>query len=213
MKRLVAIVLALVMIFPMNVSAQERNWWPTQIDEWDEFHDIEVFGKWPSDVLTKETAIDTITFSPAVIAVEKQNKSAKVLIDATTASRVIIVKYTVDGKTWLQKSYRNTGYKNPVICIRKWQIKLHSKEDYRSSTCARQFKQGKTSLNYKKVFKARSAMAQLYFDDVLINSIRKKVFYPVILNIPARVKKFKIRYAYTGLKKECFSEWVEVKVK
>lgn len=213
MKRLVAIVLALVMIFPMNVSAQERNWWPTQIDESDEVHNLEVLGKWPSDVMTKETAIDTITFRPAVIAVEKQNKSTKVLIDATTASRVIIVKYTVDGKTWLQKSYRNVGYKNPVICIRKWQVKLHSEEDYYSSYCARQFKQGKKSLDYKNVFKPKSMTAQLYFDDVLINSIRKKVFYPVILNIPARAKKFKIRYSYTGLKKECFSEWVEVKVK
>ena len=213
MKRLVAIVLALVMIFPMNVSAQERNWWPTQIDEWDEFHDIEVFGKWPSDVLTKETAIDTITFSPAVIAVEKQNKSTKVLIDATTASRVIIVKYTVDGKTWLQKSYRNVGYKSPVICIRKWQIKLHSKEDYYSSTCARQFKQGKVSLDYKKVSHARDLSAQLYFDDTLIDNIRKKIPCPVILNIPAKAKRIKIRYAYTGLTKQCYSEWIEVKVK
>ena len=57
-------------------------------------------------------------------------------------------------------------------------------------------------------------MAQLYFDDYLIDhSIRPKVVNPVILSIPARAKKFKIRYAYTGLKKDIFSEWVVVEVR
>lgn len=214
MKRLIAIVMALVMAMPVNVYAQDRNWWTTQIDESDEYHDIDIYGRYPSDVLTNEIAMDVITFSPRVVGVQRLNNSVKALIDATTASRTIIVEYSVDGKNWIHKNYRNIGYKSPVVCIRKWQIKLHSKEDYYSSYCARQFKQGKQTIDFKKVFRPKTMSAQLYFDDRLIDkTIRPKVGFPILLNIPAKAKKFKIRYAYTGLKKELFSEWAEVTVR
>lgn len=213
MKKLIALVMALVMIVPMNANAQKRDWWPTQIDESDEYHNIEKVGEWPDTVITNEIAKDVITFRPRVVAVQKMSKSVKVLADITTASKNVIVQYTVDGKRWYQQSYRNARYSGPVVCTRKWQCVLH-KDDTNSSWCARQFSQGKESLDFKKVFRPRDYMAQLFFDDYLIDhTIRPKVVNPVILSIPAKAKKFKIRYKYTGLKKDVFSEWVEVKVR
>ena len=124
-----------------------------------------------------------------------------------------MVQYSVDGQTWTTRNYRNIGYKGPVTCIRKWQIKLHAKENYHSSWCARQFKQGGATLAYKKTASLRSPMAQLYFDDTLIDGIRKKVGFPVLLNIPAWAKLVKVRYVYTGQKKDLFSYWLTVKVR
>lgn len=214
MKKLIALVMALVMIVPMNANAQKRDWWPTQIDESDEYHNIEKVGEWPDTVITNEIAKDVITFRPRVVAVQKMSKSVKVLADITTASKNVIIQYTVDGKRWYQQSYRNARYSGPVVCTRKWQIKLHAKDDYYTSWCARQFKQGGQTIDYKRPPTQRGQMAQLFFDDYLIDhTIRPKVVNPVILSIPARAKKFKIRYKYTGLKKDVFSEWVEVKVR
>ena len=214
MKRIMILLLAVILATtPLSAYAQQRNWWPEQICEEDELYDFQKIGEWPGDVFTKETAVDTILFRPVVAAVQPLSRSVKVLIDATTAARSIVVQYSVDGQTWTTRSYRNIGYKGPVTCIRKWQIKLHAKENYHSSWCARQFKQGGVTLDYKKTASLRSPMAQLYFDDTLIDGIRKKVGFPVLLNIPARAKLVRIRYAYTGLKKSLYSEWLTVKVR
>ena len=214
MKRLLTLMLAVILATtPLSVHAEKRDWWPIQIDESDQYYDFQKIGQWPADVITNEVAVDTILFRPKVAAVQPLNKSVKVLIDATTAARSIVVQYSVDGQTWTTRSYRNIGYKGPVTCIRKWQIKLHAKDDYYSSWCARQFKQGGTTIDYKKTACLRSPMAQLYFDDSLIDGIRKKVAFPVLLNIPARAKLVKIRYVYTGQKKDLFSYWLTVKVR
>ena len=213
MKKLFMLLMVLCMMAPIGARAEGRNWWPVQIDESDQYYDFKKIGQWPADVITNETAIYTILFRPRVAAVQPLNNSVKVLIDATTAARSIVVQYSVDGKTWTTRNYRNIGYKGPVTCIRKWQIKLHAKENYHSSWCARQFKQGGATLDYKKTASLRSQMAQLYFDDHLIDGIRKKVAFPVLLNIPARAKLVRIRYAYTGLKKNLYSEWLTVKVR
>ena len=214
MKRIMILLLAVILATtPLSVHAEKRDWWPIQIDESDQYYDFQKIGQWPADVITNETAIYTIMFRPRVAAVQPLSRSVKVLIDATTAARSIVVQYSVDGQTWTTRSYRNIGYKAPVTCIRKWQIKLHAKENYHSSWCARQFKQGGATLDYKKTASLRSPMAQLYFDDTLIDGIRKKVGFPVLLNIPARAKLVKIRYVYTGQKKDLFSYWLTVKVR
>jgi len=214
MKRIAMLLMIMcIMLTPIGARAEERNWWPIQIDESDQYYDFQKIGQWPADVITNETAIYTILFRPKVAAVQPLNNSVKVLIDATTAARSIVVQYSVDGQTWTTRSYRNIGYKGPVTCIRKWQVKLHAKENYYSSWCARQFKQGGATLDYKKTASLRSPMAQLYFDDTLIDGIRKKVGFPVLLNIPARTKLVKIRYVYTGQKKDLFSNWLTVKVR
>ena len=212
-KILTVFMLVLMMLAPISARAAERNWWPVQIDESDQYYDFQKIGQWPADVITNEVAVDTILFRPKVEAVQPLSRSVKVLIDATTAARSIVVQYSVDGKTWTPKSYRNIGYKGPVTCTRKWQGKLHAKEDYYSSWCARQFKQAGVTIDYKKTACLRSQMAQLYFDDHLIDGIRKKVAFPVLLNIPARAKLVRIRYAYTGLKKNVYSEWLTVKAR
>lgn len=212
MKRLIALILMLAMLAPIGAKAQDRNWWTEQICEDDEENSFTQSGAWPGDVVTHETIRDVIVFRPKVVAAQKLSKSVKVLVDATTASRSIVVKYTVDGKTWTQRSYRNIGYKAPVICTRKWQCVLH-KNDTGSSWCVRQFKQGNTSVDYKKVWHPRDYMAQLYFDDYLIDGIRKKVPCAVMLNIPACAKTIRIRYVYTGFKKTLYSEWMTVKVR
>lgn len=214
MKRLLTLMLAVILaLTPLSVHAEKRDWWPTQIDEADEYHDLQMIGAWPADVITNEVAVDTILFRPVVAAVQPLSRSVKVLVDATTAARSIVVQYSVDGKTWTPRSYRNIGYRGSITCIRKWQIKLHAREDYYSSWCARQFKQGGATIDYKKTAYLRSQMAQLYFDDQLIDGIRKKVAFPVLLNIPARAKLVKIRYVYTGQKKDLFSYWLTVKVR
>lgn len=214
MKRIAMLVMIMcIMLTPIGARAQQRNWWPEQICEEDELYDFQKIGEWPGDVLTKETAVDTILFRPKVAAVQPLSRSVKVLIDATTAARSIVVQYSVDGKTWTPKTYRNIGYKGPVTCTRKWQGKLHAKEGYYSSWCARQFRQGGVTIDYKKTVCLRSQMAQLYFDDQLIDGIRKKVAFPILLNIPARAKLVRIRYAYTGLKKNLYSELLTVKVR
>lgn len=213
MKRLLMLLMVLCMIAPLSAHAQQRDWWPEQIDESDEYHNVDVVGKWPGDVITNEIAIDTITFRPVVISAKLYPKSTKIKVDATTAARVIVVQYTLDGQHWKQQSFRNASYKGPVRCIRKWQGKLYAKEDRYSSWCARQFKQAGVTIDYKKTACLRSQMAQLYFDDQLIDGIRKKVAFPVLLNIPARAKLIKIRYVYTGLKKNVYSEWLTVKVR
>lgn len=212
MKKTLMLLMMLCLLVPIGAMAQTRNWWPDQIDESDEYHDLQKIGEWPGDVLTNEIAVDTILFRPKVLGVQPLNRSVKVLVDATTAARNIMVMYSVDGKTWTPRSYRNVGYKGQVTCTRKWQIKLH-KDGHYSSWCARQFKQGAVTLDYKKTASLRSPMAQLYFDDVLIDGIRKKVGFPVLLNIPARAKLVKIRYVYTGQKKDLFSYWLTVKVR
>lgn len=213
MKKMLLLMFMCIMLTPIGARAGERNWWPIQIDESDQYYDLQKIGEWPRDVLTKEIAVDTVLFRPVVAAVQPLNNSVKVLIDATTAARSIVVQYSVDGKTWTTRNYRNIGYKGSVTCTRKWQGKLHAKEDYYSSWCARQFKQGGVTIDYKKTASLRSPMAQLYFDDTLIDGIRKKVGFPVLLNIPARAKLIRIRYAYTGLKKNLYSEWLTVKVR
>ena len=214
MKRIMILLLAVILATtPISAHAEKRDWWPIQIDESDQYYDFKKIGQWPDDVITNETAIYTILFRPKVAAVQPLRNSVKVLVDATTATRSIVVQYSVDGTTWTTRSYRNIGYKGPVTCIRKWQIKLHAKENYYSSWCARQFKQCGATLDYKKTASLRSPMAQLYFDDQLIDSIRKKVSFPVLLNIPARAKLVKIRYVYTGQKKDLFSYWLTVKTR
>ena len=214
MKRIMILLLAVILATtPLSVHAEKRNWWPEQIDESDQYYDFQKIGEWPGDVLTKETAVDTILFRPVVAAVQPLSRSVKVLIDATTAARSIVVQYSVDGKTWTPKTYRNIGYKGSVTCTRKWLSQWHSKGDYYTSWCGRQFKQGGKTINYKQTPNERGQMAQLYFDDYLIDGIRKKVAFPVLLNIPARAKLVRIRYAYTGLKKNLYSEWLTVKVR
>ncbi len=213
-KKLILSVMIMCMMAPIGARAEEgRSWWPDQIDESNEIHDIKVIGWWPNNSLCKETAINTILFRPKVTSAKAYSKSTKVTADVTTAARVIIIKYSADGKHWEIMSCRNAGYKGPVICIRKWQGKLHAKEDSYSSWCARQFKQGKVTLDYKKVAHTKGQGAQLYFDDRLIDGIRRKVSCVRTLNIPARAKVIKIRYAYTGMTKECFSEWLTIRVR
>ena len=214
MKKLIALILAVAMILPMNVHAQQnRNWWPEQIDESDEYHNVDVVGKWPGDVITNEIAIDTITFRPVVISAKLYPKSTKIKVDATTAVRVIVVQYTLDGQHWIQQSFRNASYKGPVRCIRKWQGKLYAKEDRYFSWCIRQFKQGKVTLDYKKNAHTKGQGAQLFFDDYLIDKIRLKVKSTKTLTILERAKIVRIRYVYSGLKKDVFSPWITVAVR
>lgn len=214
MKKLIALMMALIMLVPMNVQAQaHRDWWPDQVDGNDYYHNVDYVGEWPGDVITNETMIETVTFRPKVVSAVPYSKTTKLTVDATTAARVIIVKYTADGKRWEQRSFRNTSYVGPVTARRKWQVKAHVKKNYYSSWCARQFKQGKTTLDYKKTAMLNGPMAQLYFDDHLIDSVRRKVKCVRTLNIPVRAKQVSIRYVYTGLHGNSYSEWQTVKVR
>ena len=123
MKKLLLTVLILTLFFntSLTAQAQERNWWPEQIDEWDEYHNVEVVGKWPGDVLCNEICIDTITFRPIVMSAKCYSRSTKIKLDTTTAARVIVVQYTTDGQHYKQQSFRNAAYNGPVTCVRKWQ--------------------------------------------------------------------------------------------
>lgn len=216
MKRLLTLMLAVILaVTPFSVHAQAyRDWWPSQVDENDLHYNFKTIGKWPNDVMSIEDIIETVTFNPKVLSVATYSKSTKITVDATTAARVIIVKYTVDGKTWEVKNYRNTSYIGPVTCRRKWQSKWHSKDDHYSSWCARQFVQAEKTIDYKKVAHTRGQGAQLYFDDVLINSIRRKVKSVKTLNIPARVQMMRVRYVYTALHGgDACTRWETVKVR
>lgn len=213
MKKLVALVMALIMLVPMNVQAQERDWWPVQVDEDDFYYDFKQVGKWPNDVTSIETIIETVTFRPNVISVVPYSKTTKITADITTAARVVIVRYTADGKHWEQRSFRNASYVGPVTAHRKWQDMWHSKGDYYTSWCRRQFKQGNKTIAYKQTPTERGQMAQLYFDDKLIDSVRRKVKCVRTLNIPVRAKQVSIRYVYTGLHGNSYSEWEIMKVR
>jgi hypothetical protein len=216
MKRLLILMLAVILaVTPLCAYAQSyRDWWPTQVDENDLHYNFRTIGKWPNDVMSIEDIIETVTFNPKVLSVAPYSKSTKVTVDATTAARVIIVKYTVDGKTWEVKNYRNTSYIGPVSCHRKWQSKWHSKDDHYSSWCARQFVQAGKTIDYKKVAHTKGQGAQLYFDDVLIDSVRRKVKCVKTLNIPARVQMMRVRYAYTALHGgDAYTRWETVKVR
>lgn len=214
MKRIMILLLAVILATtPISVHAEKRDWWPTQVDENDLHYNFRTIGKWPNDVMSIEDIIETVTFNPKVLSVAPYSKSTKITVDATTAARVIIVKYTVDGKNWTVKNYRNTSYVGPVTCHRKWQSKWHSKADHYSSWCARQFKQAGKTLDYKKTACLRSQMAQLYFDDQLIDSVRRKVKSIKVLNLPVRAKQVSIRYVYTGLHGNSYSEWEIMKVR
>lgn len=215
MKRIMILLLAVILATtPISVHAQQRDWWPTQVDEDDFYYDFKQTGKWPNDVTSIETIIETVTFRPKVISVVPYSKTTKITADITTAARVIIVRYTADGKHWQQKSFRNASYAGPVTAHRKWQSKWHSKDDHYSSWCARQFVQAGKTIDYKKVAHTKGQGAQLYFDDVLINSIRRKVKCVKTLNIPARVQMMRIRYAYTALHGgDAYTRWETVKVR
>lgn len=215
MKKLVALMMALIMLVPMNVQAQAyRDWWPDQVDGNDYYHNVDYVGEWPGDVITNETMIETVTFRPKILSVVPYSKTTKLTVDATTAARVIIVKYTADGKHWEQRSFRNTSYVGSVTAHRKWQLKLHAKTDRYTSWCARQFKQAGKTLDYKKVAHTKGQGAQLFFDDVLIDSVRRKVKCVKTLNIPARVQMMRVRYVYTALHGgNAYTRWETVKVR
>ena len=215
MKKLVVLMMALIMLVPMNVQAQAyRDWWPDQVDGNDYYHNVDYVGEWPGDVITNETMIETVTFRPKVLSAVPYSKTTKLTVDATTAARVIIVKYTADGKHWEQRNFRNTSYVGPVTAHRKWQLKLHAKTDRYTSWCARQFKQAGKTLDYKKVAHTKGQGAQLFFDDVLIDSVRRKVKCVKTLNIPARVQMMRVRYVYTALHGgNAYTMWETVKAR
>lgn len=213
-KRATALLLAVILATtPLSARAEKRDWWPTQVDEDDFYYDFKQVGKWPHDVTSTETIIETVTFRPNVISVVPYSKTTKITADITTAARLVIVRYTADGKHWEQKIFRNASYAGPVRAHRKWQDKWHSKDDHYSSWCARQFKQAGKTLDYKKTACLRSQMAQLYFDDQLIDYVRRKVKSIKVLNIPVRAKQVSIRYVYTGLHGNSYSEWEVLKVR
>lgn len=212
-KALLILTIIIAMLAPIGAKAAEnRDWWPTQVDDTDLYYKFETKGWWPEDSTSYETIIETITFSPKVISVTPYSRSTKIKADVTTAARLIVVRYTVDGKKWEQKTFRNTSHVGPVTAHRKWQCKLHAKEDYYSSWCARQFKQAGKTLDYKKVAHTRGQMAQVYFDDYLIDRIRTKVKCVKVLNLPVRAKEIRIRYVYTGLHGgNNYSRWLKVR--
>ena len=212
MKKLLLTVLTLTLFFNTSLTVQARDWWPTQVEQDDFYHSLDQVGEWPGNVITKEAMIETITFEPRVLSAVRYSKTTKLTLDATTAARVIMVRYTTDGRHWEQKCFRNTGYKGPVTAHRKWQVKLHAKTDRYTSWCARQFKQGGKTLDYKKTAMLNGPMAQLYFDDALINGIRKKVVSPKTITVP-NARRIRIRYVYSGLSCDNYSKWVEVKRK
>lgn len=214
MKRIMILLLAVILaVTPLSVHAEKRDWWPTQVDEDDYYHNLDQVGEWPNDVISNEVMIETVTFRPKVLSAVPYSRTTKITADITTAARLVIVKYTADGKHWEQRSFRNTGYKGPVTAHRKWQLKLHAKTDRYTSWCARQFKQAGKTIDYKKTAMLNGPMAQLYFDDHLIDGIRNKVKCIKVLNIPARAKQVSIRYVYTGLHGNSYSEWRTIKVR
>lgn len=212
-KLLAAIMVAVLALAPLTAHAQERNWWPDQVDSNDYYHNLDQVGQWPNDVISTETMIETVTFRPRVLSAVPYSRTTKITADITTAARLVIVKYTADGKHWEQRSFRNTSYIGPVTSNRKWQVKAHVKKDYYSSWCARQFKQAGKTIDYKKTAMLNGPMAQLYFDDHLIDRIRNKVKCIKVLNIPARARQIQIRYVYTGLHGNSYSEWLTAKVR
>ncbi len=213
MKKTLMLLIMCIMLTPIGARAETRDWWPTQVDEDDFYYDFKQVGKWPNDVTSIETIIETVTFNPKVISIVPYSKSTKITADITTAARLVIVRYTADGKHWQQKIFRNASYAGPVTAHRKWQDKWHSKRDYYSSWCARQFKQAGKTIDYKKTACLRSQMAQLYFDDKLIDSVRRKVKCIKVLNLPVRTKQVSIRYVYSGLHGNSYSEWEVLKVR
>lgn len=212
-KLLAAIMVAVLALAPLTARAQDRNWWPDQVDQNDYYHNLDQVGVWPNDVISNEAMIETVTFRPRVLSVVPYSRTTKITADITTAARLVIVKYTADGKHWEQRSFRNTSYIGPVTAHRKWQVKAHVKKDYYSSWCARQFKQAGKTIDYKKTAMLNGPMAQLYFDDHLIDNIRAKVKCVKVLNIPVRAKQISIRYVYTGLHGNSYSEWQSLKVR
>ena len=213
-KTIAVFMIIMTMLAPIGARAAERrDWWPDQVDGNDYYHNLDQIGKWPNDVTSIETMIETVTFRPRVLSAVPYSRTTKITADITTAARLVIVKYTADGKRWEQRSFRNTGYKGPVTAHRKWQLKLHAKTDRYTSWCARQFKQAGVTIDYKKTAMLNGPMAQLYFDDHLIDGIRSMVKCIKVLNIPVRAKQIQIRYVYTGLHGNSYSEWRTIKVR
>ena len=214
MKRLLTLMLAVILATtPLSVHAEKRDWWPTQVDEDDYYYNFDQIGRWPNDVTGIETIIETVTFRPKVLSVVPYSKTTKITADITTSARVIIVRYTADGKHWQQKSFRNASYVGPVTAHRKWTSMWHSKGDYYTSWCGRQFKQAGKTIDFKQTPIERGQMAQLFFDDHLIDGVRRKVKCVRTLNIPVRAKYVSIRYVYTGQHGNSFSEWEVMKVR
>ena len=212
-KTVLILTLILTMLTPIGARAETRDWWPTQVDEDDFYYDFKQVGKWPNDVTSIETIIETVTFRPKVLSVVPYSKTTKITADITTAARLVIVRYTADGKHWQQKIFRNASYAGPVRAHRKWQDMWHSKGDYYTSWCRRQFKQAGKTIAYKQTPTERGQMAQLFFDDKLIDSVRRKVKSIKVLNLPVRAKQVSIRYVYTGLHGNSYSEWEVLKVR
>ena len=214
MKRIMILLLAVILATtPLSAHAQQRDWWPTQVDEDDYYYNFDQIGRWPHDVTSIETIIETVTFNPKVLSVIPYSKTTKITADITTAARLVIVRYTADGKNWQQKIFRNASYAGPVRAHRKWQDMWHSKGDYYTSWCRRQFKQCNKTIAYKQTPTERGQMAQLFFDDKLIDSVRRKVKSIKVLNLPVRAKEVSIRYVYTGLHGNSYSEWEIMKVR
>ena len=112
MKKLIALIMAIVMLVPMNVQAQEVP----SIELIEEDYDGVVLSG-PYNSMIEWT---TVGFKPKELSVERQSRSFVVYSDITTAARKIELQYSRDPsfrygvKT---VNFRNLNYKAPVLAF------------------------------------------------------------------------------------------------
>lgn len=112
MKKLVALIIAMIMIAPMNVRAQEV---PSA-----ELIEADTDGTIISGPYHYSIEWTTVGFKPKDISIQKQSRSFVVYADITTAARKVELQYSRDPEFEYgvkTVSFRNLEYKAPVLAF------------------------------------------------------------------------------------------------
>lgn len=203
MKKIIALIMALIMIIPMNARAEERM--SIELVEKDSYGDIV-----SSD--TSEHSIEwwTVAYKPSELCIVKQAKSFYVYADVTTATRNIIVQYSRDPKFQqgvMTKSFRNINYSGSVLAFLVTDGAREGNDWYYNDTVI--IKQNGKTLHSRRKYIGEWSRLRITQADV--NTSRKKIRNLVRMRVKVNAPTgyyVRVRNIYTGNQySTVYSDW------
>lgn len=206
MKKLVALIVALIMIVPMSVKAQEVP----SIELIEEDYDGVVLSG-PYNTMIEWT---TVGYKPKELSVEQQSKSFAVYADITTSARRVEMQYSRDPnfKRGVKTAkFRNLKHKGPVLAfIASDGARVGNKWYFNDSIV---LKQNGNSLTSRR--KRVGEWDRLTATQKDVNTARKKIrcikrmYVPNVLNPTGMYVR--LRCVYDGnTNKTVYSDWSRI---
>lgn len=193
MKRIVALIMALVMIIPMNAQAEEKM--SIELVERDSYGDIVT-----SDDSEHSIEWWTVAYKPSELYIVKQAKSFYVYADVTTAARNIVVQYSRDPKFQrgiMTKSFRNINYSDSVLAFLVTDGAREGNDWHYNDTVI--VKQNNKTLHSRR--KRIGEWSRLRITQTDVNTSRKKIRNLVRMRVTVNVPTgyyVRVRNVYTG---------------